>query len=138
MGIIGDLQTIAKVIQKAGNINAYQKILEIQETALEMQKENKKLREEIDNLRAELRLKDVLIFKDDAYWIENDKKEIIDGPFCPSCRDSSNLLIHLVSCPDPKYSECPKCKLTLPIQFGKPWKQEPFIRTQESDEDDRY
>jgi hypothetical protein len=138
MGIISEIQAAAKVFQQAGQIDLYQKLLAHLEKAFEIGEENRRLGIENAELKEELRLKDTLTFRDDAYWVENEKKEVIDGPFCPRCRDSLKKLIHLISCPDPGYSECPECRVALPIRFGKPWKNKPFLGPPKTEDDDRF
>jgi len=136
MGIINDIQAIGKILQKAGNISLYEKLLAIQEKTLETMEENNNLRKEIDKLKEKLKMKDLLIFEHDAYWIKDENRNIKNGPFCSRCYDSSEKLIHLISCPDSGYSMCPQCKIALPISFGKPWKHKPFIKGEDFNDDD--
>lgn len=136
MGIMNDIQAIGKILQKAGNIKLYEQLLAIQEKTLETMEENKNLKEEIEKLKEKLRIKDSVIFKHDACWIKDKNGKVKDGPFCSKCYESSEKLIHLIGCLNPSYSMCPQCNITLPIKFGKPWKQEPFIKGDESNDED--
>ena len=136
MSIINDLQAVAKVLQKAGNIDLYNILLDLQEKILEVEKENSDLRDQVRELKEELKIKAQIVFSDDAYWIvEVDKK---DGPYCPHCYDGEKRLIRLLSCPDPRFSRCPKCNLTLPIHYGKPWKRPEINSRNKTDDDDLY
>ena len=112
MNIIDNIKSVAKIIQKADNIELYQKILDVQAEALEVVEENNKLREENGKLKEKLEIKKKLKYKDNAYWIEStDKKEgEKDEPFCSRCWDVDKNLVRLHPCGNPAFYNCPNCK----------------------------
>jgi len=118
MSLISDFKEIGAFLQKAGNIDLYNKLIAIQEKNLEIMDINNKLREEVAKLKGALKIESSLVFKNDTYWLE-EKNGTKEGPFCPKCYDDEKKLIHFVKCPDPKYSYCPKCGLTIPMRAGK-------------------
>jgi hypothetical protein len=118
MSLINDFKEIGAFLRKAGNIDLYNKLVDIQEKNLEVMNINNDLREEIARLKEEILIKSALKFQNDTYWLE-EMDGTKKGPFCPKCYDDENKLIHLIVCPDPEYSYCPKCKLTIPMKASK-------------------
>jgi hypothetical protein len=91
MGIIDDIKSVAKTIQQAGNIELYEKILNLQGQALELVEENGKLRSENRELSEKLHKKDHVISERNVYWVvEGDQRK---GPFCPICYGKDDKLI---------------------------------------------
>jgi len=118
MSIIGDLKDIGMFLQKAGNADLYSKLIEIQEKAIEIMEKNRELKEENSKLLDALRIKNSLEFQDEVYWMKN-KDGTLNGPYCPKCYDDEGKLLRLVSCPDPTYSQCLKCKYVLETSWKK-------------------
>lgn len=108
MSVFDNLGSIAKVVKQIGNIDLYKQILDVQADSLKLMEENKRLRKENYKLKEKLKLKEVLIFEKDLFWMKNKKGDIIEGPFCPRCHDAKKLLMHLVQAGD--YKKCPGCK----------------------------
>lgn len=95
MGVISELQAIGKILQKAGQIDLYQKISSLMDEILEIKKQNDELREENSELKEQIKIKDSLIFKDNSYYSVDKDGNIKNGPFCSSCWDNSKKLIWL-------------------------------------------
>jgi uncharacterized protein with PIN domain len=113
MIIISDLQEAAKVLKKAGKIELYHKFLVIQEKVLEVMQKNEDLRHEVDNLKKALKVKGSIVFEKQVYWLKDEEKNKIEGPFCPKCYDDEKLLMHLIESElDPKIKRCPRCRFT--------------------------
>jgi regulator of replication initiation timing len=110
MSLITDMQAIGKILQKAGNIELYEKLLTIQEKALETMEQNKNLREENSKLKEKLKIKDSLRFKENAYYTVDQEGNIKDGPFCSRCWDHNEKLICMHLSEKPRSIWCPKCK----------------------------
>ena len=113
MSLINEIMSIAKVLQQAGKIDLYEKLMNISETALILQDQNTTLRKENSKLKEELKIKDSIKFENDAYWLINKEGEITEGPFCPKCYDDEKLLMHLITMESVKeeFYNCPKCNL---------------------------
>lgn len=117
MGVFEELKSIGRVLQEAGKIDLYQKILEVQSNLLEYQKEIADLKNQNIELMEKLRMKGKLVYdsKEKAYFSEEDSER--NSPFCPNCWENDNRTIHLS-----KYIyhdsiihwKCPKCLQTFP------------------------
>jgi len=107
MGIYDGLKDAASVLKEAGKIEQYKQILEVQEKLLEMQKTISEIEYENKELKEKLKIKENLIFNNQAYWIiDGDKK---DGPFCSCCWDDEKKTIRMQPCGNPAFFDCPKC-----------------------------
>lgn len=93
MGIYDVAKDALSIAQKADNIHLYQKILEIQALALDLQNDNSKLIEEIKKLKNDEEIDSKLIFKNNSYYMKNNEKE--DGPFCSMCWDKDRKLVRM-------------------------------------------
>ncbi len=93
MAIFDELKSVASTLQEAGKIEQYRQILDAQKELLEMQKQIADLTSENRELKERLAIKESLIFKDNAYWIEKDNKK--DGPFCTCCWDNDKKTIRM-------------------------------------------
>lgn len=111
MAIFDELKSVGKILQEAGKIEQYQQILEAQRELLEMQKKIQNLEKENIELKEKLKIKESLIFENEAYWINNKDKK--DGPFCSRCWDVNKDLVRLHSCGNPAYCTCPNCKASV-------------------------
>lgn len=92
MAIFDELKSVAGVLQEAGKIPQYQQILEVQEKLLGMQSHIFDLETENRELKQQIKTKEDLIVKNDAYWTKEG-----DGPFCLTCHGAKNLLIRMIS-----------------------------------------
>lgn len=95
-----DAVTLAR---QADNIELTQKILDLQSHALEMQEENRRLRERVGELEAAARTDQGLESRDNAYW-RGEK-----GPFCTACWDTRSQLVRLHESGSGRLA-CPSCK----------------------------
>lgn len=92
MGIL-DLNTIKEALQISGKIEFYPQILEAQEKLLEQQKRIIDLESENRGLKDKLNLKRSLIHKGEVYYIKVGESD--DGPFCTKCHDVDGKLVRL-------------------------------------------
>ncbi len=114
MSIIDDVKSVAKTIQQIDNIELYQKILNLQAEILALVEENNDLKKEVNSLKEKLRVRESLLFEQDAYWIKkSDNKR--DGPFCSKCWDTQQQLVRLIFCGNREYSRCPTCAIAIKI-----------------------
>ncbi|MFA5829507.1 MAG: hypothetical protein WC843_03365 [Candidatus Gracilibacteria bacterium] len=107
MSIYDAAKDAAKILQEAGKINEYQKILDLIDDSLNKRHKIDELEMENRELKEKLKTKDAYSFKNNAYW----HKETGDGPFCSRCFDKHKDLIRII--PDSNnssWAKCPECK----------------------------
>ncbi len=104
------MQEIGKVLQKAGNIELYEKLISIQETALQLLEDNKDLKDNIHELENQLKIKNTLVFKENTYYSVDAEGSKEEGPFCSNCWDKDRKLIHMHETVYGKKFWCPTCK----------------------------
>ncbi len=92
MGIFDILTTAANIAKESGKLELQGEILGVYEKLLGQQKKISDLESENRGLKEKIKTKESLIVKNDAYWTKEG-----DGPFCLTCHDSKDLLIHMVS-----------------------------------------
>lgn len=107
MGLYDGIKDVAKVLQKADNIDLYQKLLDLSSQALELQSEIAKLQQENANLKKELEVTDDIERYEKVFiTLKNDKGKI---KFCSHCWDSERKLIQ-IDCSRNGEFTCPHCK----------------------------
>lgn len=111
MGIIENAKDAVKLVQKIDNIELYRKILDLQSEAIELIEQSKLKDERITKLKNALRAKGKMVCKDSAYYLTDDKGEIIDGPFCTKCFDTDQDTIRIVAHTTGGQVKCLKCKV---------------------------
>jgi hypothetical protein len=116
MSIYDMAKDAVKVAQKADNIELVKKLMDVQQTALEMQAKQHELNNRIEELeKANAQLRDQLeeegsfILDQAVYWRKED--EGCQQPFCPTCK-AKHLLIPMT--PNKQgtnvaYFHCPNC-----------------------------
>jgi hypothetical protein len=105
MVTLSDLMSIGKILMDSGKIDLYQKLSTFSENLSQLQQENVELKNKIINLEDKLKIKEDLLFRDNAYWKKSDN----DGPFCTRCWDKNNELIRMQNRNNVLYA-CPDCK----------------------------
>ncbi|MDD4594715.1 MAG: hypothetical protein PHY33_06360 [Methanobacteriaceae archaeon] len=111
MSLYEGIKDVASIVQKADNIELYEKLLDLQRDALDILDENKSLKERIRELENNLNIEEKLLFKDNAYYLEQKDKEP-DGPFCSVCWDRDKKLIRLHFDSGTRY-DCNVCKTII-------------------------
>lgn len=107
-----DIKKIAKVLQEAGKIDLYEKLLELKERAMEMQEKIEKLSTENKKLIKNQSIKEKLELADNHYWLKNEDK--LDGPYCTKCWDKEQLLIRVPVYDNNEYEFiCPNCQTKI-------------------------
>jgi hypothetical protein len=113
MSLIENIKDGIEVIQKSDNIDLIKQMMAIQTDAWTMSEENRVLKEENNILKDKFKIKEKLIFKDNAYWMEEGDKS--SEPFCSGCWDGSQNAVHLHLCGNPAFATCPSCKVKVQI-----------------------
>jgi hypothetical protein len=117
MSIVDNIKDIGRVIQQSDNIELYQKILTVQQDALELIDKLQKKTEENQQLSSDLQkalqigeIKKGVKKVKNCYYEFDDKGNPINGPYCPTCLDGDNKIVHIISITGYRL-QCPKCKI---------------------------
>jgi len=118
MGILETVKDVATLVQKAGNIELYQKISELQVQIMSVLEENHSIKSQVRDLTKRLEFQGTLEFRGNMYFRElADGTE--DGPFCSRCWDVEHTAVRLQSLRDgTKF--CPGCQRSAPGSGGSP------------------
>jgi vacuolar-type H+-ATPase subunit I/STV1 len=118
MGIIENAKEIADLVKKAGDIDLYRKIVELEGEVIELTREKRALEEKVAEQDKALQLQKALKFSSEGfYWIEGEQV-----PYCPRCWEVQRRVVHLFHAftnEDKTRYDCPDCKqmfLTGPIR----------------------
>ena len=112
MVLYDGIKDVAKIVQKADNIDLYLKLLDLGEQALELQNENSKLKEEIASL------KKTRITADKIQRHKNPYVTLSDDPmelqYCAVCWDSDQKLVQMKIVEQYGYKNvhCHRCRST--------------------------
>jgi hypothetical protein len=109
MSIIDNVKEIADLIKKAGDIELYRKIVELEGEIIELTRSNQSLEEEVAEIKGLLAFSKRLTFRQPYYYAEDD-----DVPYCPQCWEADQKPIHLIgrhSSEGMNYS-CTNCQTT--------------------------
>jgi len=97
MSMIEVIKEAVTLARKYDNIELTQELLTAEEDYIELKRENLKLREEVNNLREQLKLKPKISWYGHLYWIEED--ELTKGksrtPICNNCYDKEGKVFRL-------------------------------------------
>lgn len=110
MGILDTAKDVITLVQKADNLELVKQVLALQNDIMKMMEENRTLKDENRTLREELQVKQTLVFRDNYYWLPNEKGGE-DGPFCSACQDGDHKLVRMMEGATRGYYYCPLCAL---------------------------
>jgi hypothetical protein len=110
MGIIEALKRLAALTKAINNIEVQQQVIELQVQIMDMLEENRRLKEDLAELRASERQRKNLTVEDMTYWTNEDGKT--DGPFCTRCYDVDGKLVRMRKHDSVAGSgmTCPQCR----------------------------
>jgi len=116
MGIVDTLKDVVTLVQRTDNIELVKQVLSLQTQALEMQEENRRLRERVKELEQMLDFAKALRFDAPFYFSPEDKI-----PFCARRWEAEHHAIHLKNDWDGRRWECCQCgKVYLLDDSAKP------------------
>lgn len=108
MGIIDNAKELADLIKKAGDVDLYRKIVELEGEIVELTRKTRNQEEEIQKLKQLLATTEKMTFKKPFYFLEDDPY-----PHCPKCWEVEKVAVHvdgpLQVVAGPRY-DCPNCK----------------------------
>lgn len=106
-------------VKKIKDIDLTNDVLDLQGKMIELFTENQELKQKLADLQENDELAKNIVFQDGAYY----NKETGEGPFCSSCWESNNKLIHLIRhVHGIELSQCPQCKNRYMIQSDEKYK----------------
>ena len=105
MGIVDTLKDVVTLVQKTDNIELVKQVLALQSQALEMQEENRTLRDQVKALDAALSFAKTLRFEAPLYYAPDDKT-----PFCARCWEVDRRALHLKSDWNGRRWACYQCE----------------------------
>lgn len=111
MGFYDNIKDAINIVQKAGNLELYKMLLDLQKDANDLLEENRLLKEKIRSIENIKDMNQNLIFTNNCYYRKSENEKI-DGPFCSTCWDNHNKLIRMTEVPDLSYKSyiCNLCK----------------------------
>ena len=109
MSLYDGIKDVARVVQKADNIELYQKLLDLSSQALDMQAEIERLNAENRQLRNNLAVQVQIIRHDEPYLTLEGKP--IEEMYCATCYGKDGKLIQVRKLYNGSF-ECPLCKTT--------------------------
>jgi hypothetical protein len=108
MSILDNAKEIASAIQEINNPDLFKRVLALHSDIVGLVEENAQLRDENQELKKKIRLKDVMKFQEPFWYQEGD-----ETPYCPGCWESNTQPVHvIVEWQDAGKSSwlCPVCK----------------------------
>jgi hypothetical protein len=123
MGILETVKDVAVLVQKADNIELYQKILELQVQVMSVLEENYDLKARVRELADAAAFQGTLEFRDNMYYRR--VGETTDGPYCSKCWDAERKAVRLQTSAGEMW--CPVCQRSAPSRRATDW-NEPLPR----------
>lgn len=109
MWLYDAMKDVAKLAQKADNIELYQRLIDLSAQALDLQAENTKLKEENAELRKKRDLASEIVRHKEPYiTLRNDEERL---RYCSHCWDANEKLVQLACDENSGTFECPHCKV---------------------------
>ncbi|HWR59398.1 MAG TPA: hypothetical protein VN328_10970 [Thermodesulfovibrionales bacterium] len=96
MGILEEVKSVAKTIQQIDNIDLYKRILDLQAHIMTLVEENNGLKTELRELKEKFKVKEKLLFGNNAYWLKR-KDGSNEGPFCSNCWDVKQVFVRMLT-----------------------------------------
>jgi len=103
MGLYEGIKDVAKVMQKADNIDLYRQLIDLSSQALDMQFEIVRLTNEVQELRKEKNIEQQIVRYKELFVTLKDNPEI---RYCSHCLDFDKKLIQ-IHCDDSGGFRCP-------------------------------
>lgn len=111
MGVIDNVNDVAKLVKDLGNMDLYRQILDLQGEIMELTQTNRDLQTKVSELKHTLIQIRKMKFRSPFYYADGD-----NVPHCPRCGEVDKQSVHF---PEPlsvhvgiRY-DCPQCKTTI-------------------------
>jgi hypothetical protein len=93
-GVLSNAKEIVELVHKAGNLDLYRRLVELQEEIVELAQQKTEVEGKFAAAKRELDLRKSLEFKTPFYFLSTDSI-----PFCPRCWENNSKPIHLLILP---------------------------------------
>ncbi len=90
MGLIEEVKQVADLLKKAGEMDLYRKLVDLQGEIVNLSAEKLKTEQENTELKKRLKLKQAMEFKFPYYYQDGDRY-----PFCRHCWEAKEIAVHL-------------------------------------------
>jgi len=127
MGIIDNAKEIVDLVKKAGDIELYRKIVELEGEIVELTRQKRSLEEQIEELRSLLNIKQQMVFKKPFYYQGDDPH-----PYCPKCWDADKVAVHLNGPEDMQGGPCYDCLKCRSVIMDPKRKSFPTVESESS------
>jgi hypothetical protein len=102
---------IIDLIKKGSTFEAQEKIAQLKEEILSLREKNHELQDKVQELKTLLEQKGKLHWDGVIYWLEDEKNNKKEGPFCQRCYDTEQILVRLQQAEvSSRYWICLECK----------------------------
>jgi ribosomal protein L37AE/L43A len=108
MGWYEAIKDAATIADKLRSAELKQKLADIQVECANLAADNARLRQENLDLREQLQTRDHMEFRDNVYW-RRGSGDMLEGPFCPKCRDGAKKSARMEDRPDDHFWRCRVC-----------------------------
>ena len=109
MWLYDAMKDVAKLAQKADNIELYQRLIDLSAQALDLQAENTKLKEENAELKKRKDLATEIVRHKEPYITLRNEEEMLR--YCSHCWDTDEKLVQLACDEGSGTFDCPHCKM---------------------------
>lgn len=109
MWLYDAMKDVAKLAQKADNIELYQRLIDLSAQALDLQAENTRLKEENAELKKKKDLANEIVRHKEPYITLRNDEEMLR--YCSHCWDTDEKLVQLACDERIGTFECPHCKV---------------------------
>ncbi len=107
MSVVERIRKLAKLAQEISNEQLQQELMALQTDVIELQEENRQLRDQIDESDDKLALRDHFRFEQNFYWLYEDDVKV--GPYCPNCFDTEHVAQRMTGFEHNHLFACPSC-----------------------------
>ena len=106
------IKEVMKTLQKAGNIDLINQLIDFQSRAMELQEEKYKLQKENNNLKHETDITNKIERYNYLFLtLDGDEHKI---PYCSRCWDVDKKLVQVSVLDSREYLSCPQCNNMIP------------------------
>ena len=113
MSIADSIRDLAKLVQQSDNLELLKKVNTVQSEVLDLIEKLKQKEDQVTQLQGALGLKGEFILKDLAYWLPDEKGNVIGGPFCARCFEADHVARTLAAGERESQVTCPDCGSSL-------------------------
>lgn len=112
MGWYEAVKDAIAVAERLRDVELRLKMVDVQMECVKLAEENVRLRQENIDLGEQAKLRQVMHFKDNAYWRDIGEGKT-EGPFCPKCLNGNNKAARMSDYSDFHAWLCPVCECAI-------------------------